>query len=458
MRRLTIAAAAALLALSSRAHAQIGFDSLKTLWNNKQYAVVIRPLVQLRTSAKPEEQLTIDYMIATAHCRLPDANQRMQGRRAFDAMLLNQYRNLNAAQQKHLIDERVKCGGSQPANPVAPRFVVLSSRKGAPRATYNYAGGKQFYNVCAVPGKRGVISEGAVEGTRTQPVWARAQLEQARSAAQALLRDSLRSQGKVIARDGIVMATTGTQTSAQLDSILTAMLEYRDFYAREYGLSVPDTVLQVFLAPSADDLVRLANVLHGLPLDRRLIGYSALSDFTMVGIIPRTIYGTLMHELMHLLFRNHVAAAAPWLDEGLAALYEVSRLNGDRVVGLPNWRGQILHRLGGRYPPLRNLLESNWNDFEGYGDPDSQARNHALARYFVLYLQDKGKLPVVIRAINEQAVLSYQVSGDTVQVLTSDGRGTLDLIARTMGMGSSALESDFHRWLSTVISHGWSPC
>ena len=448
----------ALIMFAAPARAQTPFDSLKALWTSQQYAQVIKPLVQLRTTAPIEQQLTIDYMIATSHCRLPDAAQRAKGRRAFDAMLLNHYRALSTAQQKQLREERDKCGASVPVNSTAPRYVVMASRKGPARATYNYAGGKQYYNVCAAPGgQRGIMTERTLEGTRSQPVWSRAQLDAARADVQALLRDTLRSQGNVRARDGIVVASIGSHNNAQLDTILDALIQYRDFYVREYGFPLPDTVLQVFLAPSGEDLVKVAKALHGLDLDPRLIGYSSLSDFTMIGIIPRTIYGTLMHELMHLLFRNNVPNAAPWLDEGLAALYEVSRTRGERVVGIPNWRGQILDR-GSWRPLLAQLLGLDWTEFEGYGQAEGQARNHAFARYFVMYLQDKGKLPAVVRAVSTQPVLTYKASGDVVDVVTTSGKEMEELIARTLEMSVPQLNADFDAWLRTVRTVGWTPC
>ena len=462
MRTATILLAALVLTLPQTGRAQASFDSVKVLFNQKQYAAVIKPLVQLRATAKGDQQLTIDYMIAAAHCRLPDAGQRARGQRAFDAMVRNYARDLSAEHKRHLLDERAKCGNGQSlSSGTGARYVALVSRKGDRRATYNFAGGKQFMDVCGASpvGKRGISAENAVEGTRSLPIWTRAQLEPARAAAQTLLRDKLRTRGNVVARDGIVITSLGTQSSAQLDSILDALVRYRDFFAREYGLPVPDTVLQVYLAPTLEGMSQLANELHGLPLDTRLIGYSSLSDFSMVGIIPRTIYGTLMHELMHLLFRNHVSAAAPWLDEGLAALYEVSQRRGDRVVGLPNWRGQILYRAGGPVWRLSELLGMDWSRFEGLEtSPEDQARNQAYARYFVLYLQDKGKLADVVRAINSEPVLTYKSSEDDLQIITMDGTGMLALIANTLGVTPSALEADFRSWWKRVERVGWAPC
>lgn len=464
MRRHLITAAALVL-LPAPALAQVGFDSLKTLWSNKQYATVIKPLVELRATAKAEQQLTIDYMIATSHCRLPDARQRAKGRLAFDAMLLYHYRSLTLAQQELLLAEREKCGAGQPANTSAVKFVSMNTRRGAARATYNYAGGKQYYDICGASpsGSRGEIAaEQAFEGTRSQPVWPRAQISGARDAALHLL-DSFSLQGSVAARDGIVITTLGAHTPAQLDTILGALIRYRDFYAAEYALTLPDAVLQVYLAPSDGTMSKLANTLHGLPLDKRLIGYSALSDFTLVGIIPRTIYGTLMHELMHVLFRNHVSNAAPWVDEGLAALYEVSRVRGGRVIGIPNWRGQILYnslRTGrlGRIPRLADLLELNWTNFEGRGNRGQQAINHAAARYFVLYLQDKGSLAAVVQAVSKQPVLSYKAAADTIDVQAASGTAQLQTIAAIMNITPARLQADFDAWLGTVVRQGWAPC
>jgi hypothetical protein len=462
MRNAIVTACTLLAMVPQTGAAQISLDSAKVLFGNKQYATVIKPLVQLRATAKGDQQLTLDYMIAASYCRLPNATQRVNGQRAFDAMVRNYARDLSAEHKRHLMDERAKCSnGQSAASMMGARYVALVSRKGDRRATYNFAGGKQFMDVCGASpvGKRGISAENAIEGTRSLRVWPRSQLDSARAAAQTVLRDKLRSSGKVVARDGIVIATLGTQTTAQMDSMLSTIIRYRDFFASEYGLPIPDVVLQVYLAPSHEAMGALANEVHGLPLDNRLIGYSSLSDFSMVGIIPRTIYGTLMHELMHLLFRNHITAAAPWLDEGLAALYEVSTVRGGRVVGLPNWRGQILYRMGGPVYRLSELLGNDWSRFEG-GEvsPEYQAMNQAYARYFVLYLQDKGKLADVVRAINSQPVLSYKSSANDLQVETMDGAAMQSLIARTLGVSPAALETDFRGWWERVKQVGWTPC
>ena len=90
--------------------------------------------------------------------------------------------------------------------------------------------------------------------------------------------------------------------------------------------------------------------------------------------------------------------------------------------------------------------------------PEDQARNQAYARYFVLYLQDKGKLADVVRAINTEPVLSYKSSEDDLQIITMDGTGMLALIANTLGMTPSALEADFRSWWKRVERVGWAPC
>ena len=35
--------------------------------------------------------------------------------------------------------------------------------------------------------------------------------------------------------------------------------------------------------------------------------------------------------------RNNFGDIPPWLDEGMASLYEVSEVSGNHILGLPNW-------------------------------------------------------------------------------------------------------------------------
>ena len=99
--------------------------------------------------------------------------------------------------------------------------------------------------------------------------------------------------------------------------------------------------------------------------------------------------GTLVHELVHALMRPDFPRAPAWFNEGLASLYEQCTLNGDGITGLLNWRLPALKRAieQKKLRPLRELMD----DPQFYRD-DRVGLNYAQARYFMLYLQEHGKL------------------------------------------------------------------
>ena len=86
------------------------------------------------------------------------------------------------------------------------------------------------------------------------------------------------------------------------------------------------------------------------------IGYSFQPNMSRVAVIPSTTIGTLAHELFHLMVRNDFGDIPPWMDEGMAALYEVSRIRGTMIAGIPNWRGTVLERFWDIRPSVEDLV------------------------------------------------------------------------------------------------------
>jgi hypothetical protein len=98
----------------------------------------------------------------------------------------------------------------------------------------------------------------------------------------------------------------------------------------------------------------------------------------------------LYHELTHALLAFDCPGAPPWLSEGLATLHETARADsgGVDLTGRDNVRLTILQESirRGELGPLESLLQQR--DFH-----DRQERLHyAYARYFCLYLEEKGVL------------------------------------------------------------------
>ncbi|HGG56460.1 MAG TPA: hypothetical protein ENK31_01555 [Nannocystis exedens] len=107
--------------------------------------------------------------------------------------------------------------------------------------------------------------------------------------------------------------------------------------------------------------------------------------------------GTMVHEMVHPLLQANFPAAKPWLNEGLASLFEQSRDREGHLVGMPNWRLPGLHHAlrSGRAPSFAELLASDEATFYG----EHRGTYYALARYLLYYFQERGVLPQLWREL-----------------------------------------------------------
>jgi hypothetical protein len=269
--------------------------------------------------------------------------------------------------------------------------------------------GKMQYIVSRRDGQREVpLANQPVRVIREIPQeeFARRQFAPAqRDSAVAAVRALLRGAGtfRVVAHGPFVIASQHHDV-AGMTAIADGLAAFLAFFQQAFGMSAPEHLITIYLTADAHELRDLAARVHGIGVALQSIGYSFRNDQSMVGIIPGRIYGTLAHELFHLLVRRDFGDLPPWLDEGYAALYEVSERRPDGSIrGVDNWRGEVLRIFWGQRPSLANLLRADWRAFEAEGDNvERQAANHATARYFALYLQERGKLRDVFHALRER--------------------------------------------------------
>jgi len=116
-------------------------------------------------------------------------------------------------------------------------------------------------------------------------------------------------------------------------------------------------------------------------------GYCRTARRTMVMNIG-TGTGTLVHELTHALIVYDFPDVPTWFNEGLASLHEQCYVRADGIVGCVNWRLPALQRAirGKTLRPLSELVTAG--GFYGRG----AGLNYAQARYFCMYMQQRGLL------------------------------------------------------------------
>jgi hypothetical protein len=143
----------------------------------------------------------------------------------------------------------------------------------------------------------------------------------------------------------------------------------------------------------------------------------------------------LRHELVHALMQADWPDAPPWLQEGLATMYESVRVvdcaAGCRWEPLPTWRLGILQQAlrDGRVAPVRRLLHAQ--RLEG----PEEAVAYAHACYLCVYLQQQGQLRSVYRSMRDNR--------------TADRSGEQALLAHHPSQTWGAFDRQLHDWIRT---------
>jgi len=161
-------------------------------------------------------------------------------------------------------------------------------------------------------------------------------------------------------------------------------------------------------------------------------GYYKPSERTMLMNI-NTGTGTLVHEMTHALVRYDFPDVPSWFNEGLGSLYERCSLNDKTILGYVNWRLPALQDAiaDKSYTSLDKLMKTDWNEF--YGDRSDV--NYSQARYFCMYLQEKGLLKNFYKHFRDTYI--------------EDNTGIKQTEYIT-GMKLIELEKDYLEWVSTL--------
>jgi len=159
-------------------------------------------------------------------------------------------------------------------------------------------------------------------------------------------------------------------------------------------------------------------------------GYFKRSQRTLVMNIA-TGGGTLVHELTHALMAYDFPDVSDWFNEGLSSLHEQCNIQRDRVVGLVNWRLPGLQKAvkDKTLRPLRELVSRD--DFYG----QQMGVNYAHARYFCMYMQERGLLKDFYACYRDHA------KGEDAAVAA---------IQKTFGTGIDKVEPEFLQWVGTL--------
>ena len=416
---------------------------LTRLWERERFSEALPGLLQFRkrgTDAR-YRNLDVDFMIATSTCRVPQTVDLGVG--ALKRVL--QLYRLDLA-GRSMVEEEIRRGCPPGAGAARLRLSRLRERaSGTERGPQVIVSGKSAFDPDAAEEtartQAGSGEAPASVGPTAEQLAARLfPRERAAQAVRSVRR--LAGEGYSVVEHGPFVLASRRHTEPEMKTIGELLTRYLDFYAATFEMRRPGHLITVYLAGDVAEMRDLASRLHGLDLSSTSIGYSVHDDLSIVAWIPELVSGTLMHELFHLAVREDFGDVPPWLDEGVAALYEVSEIGSPGAVrGVPNWRGPILSARFDRRPTIARLVAADWATFDSLdGSQTQQAVNHATARYFALFLQENGALPAVYRAFRARDVFAAdQSAADPVT-----------LLERATGRSAAELDAAFDAWFRTL--------
>ena len=160
-----------------------------------------------------------------------------------------------------------------------------------------------------------------------------------------------------------------------------------DAYQKQFFEKTPEHACRVFLFGNRTSYLSHCKKLFGSKPSTPFGYYSHQHRALVMNI--GTGGGTLVHEMFHALVEPDFPDIPAWANEGIASLFEQWRITCDKLIGLTNWRLAGLQKAieKGTCPSLRKVMGSGDAAFRA-----DSGLNYAVARYFMLHLQQEGLL------------------------------------------------------------------
>ncbi len=433
----------ALPAAADEARRAALFDRAWAAWHVPDYEDAYRQLATLR-ELPYGKQPVVDFMLGTSACRIEAV--RDYGRRLLDWMRYAYA--LTAESRARVAEELALCRGA--TLPVAVRPGEIVEIRSAGMTGY----GKTFYwaqaesqPVASYPIRR--VRE-MDRGEFTRRLVRLGDGGRAAGMAAELAPDA----GQLVT-ERFVLVTHGVHDLRQLEEIGRTLDRFLRFLVATYAVVPPPHYLRVELVRDGWAVKQLAAVRHGLDVSSATVGYAFVEDASVIAAVPTTAAGTVLHELFHLLVRSNFGDVPQWLDEGIASLYEVSGRHDDVYFGLENWRRDVLQATWDARPDVAALVRSEWFLFDDPAQADAfagtepgawlldlptgreQAAMMAMARYFALYLQERGQLAEVYRAIRDRGF--EELAG-------APADHAVALVETVLGRPLDQIDADFVAW------------
>ncbi|AMM52435.1 hypothetical protein TH61_16285 [Rufibacter sp. DG15C] len=404
-------------------------------------------------------KLEVDLLIAVCYCNLGKYDE---GVSEFNN-IKSRYINLNKNTQYYISESINKCrpGEVSPSKPIQALAVIASVR---------WSAGKEFYfpsdhikynkNPSTVKIVQTRVNEELIPYTWSNEL---TKIKVQNTINKINYKNKYKINSYYISKNFIVYNFVSNNNSKTIE--LAKELERNlVFYSNYYKMTIPPYKINAFIVKSQAQLNDIALRHHGISLNPNNIGYSVTNDLSILSYAPNQTTGTLNHELIHLLLNFNYPFLKPWVNEGLASLYESNEWKDNKVIGLPNWRGDVIRdnlyeeeKEVIRGDILKNRYEDTygWNFLDNLINMDSNEfnrhplLNHAMARYFCLYLQDKGLLQPLFNEYNKIYFANTGTLSSSYKSVKHDDMEILFKISNGLTMFN--YQYDFRKWLHSGI-------
>jgi hypothetical protein len=424
---------------------KIDYKHFYDLLSLERYDIIFREACDLHEQPYGKTCF-VKYLIAKCLCE-SDYNARGIG--IFNDILMKY--SLNPRDIDFILSEKIYCISNTIGPQLPPGYetlAFLNSLHNAPRALVE---GKLGYADCSVPPEFIKIVDTIDEAEFNSRLF---QIDQSTSAI-SKIKSIIGSQKYSVTTMGrfIFVKKATSQYTINYKKMTETLEKVYQFYYNYYSIRPPDKLITIYIVPSKSDLQELALVLHGLFLPDTYIGYSNISDLSIMGVGDNEDnIGTFKHELFHLMIRTDLGDIPAWLDEGLACLYETSKMENDSLYGeIKNWRTKVLkdfehQKWTTRNAKITELIEYDWAHFEG---SKSEAYclasyNYALAKHFMVYAQSLN--------ITRKLIENFKNRNDYLFDLTHEllPKSDVQLIEDAFGKNIYQIQADFDDWLDSV--------
>jgi hypothetical protein len=161
-----------------------------------------------------------------------------------------------------------------------------------------------------------------------------------------------------------------------------------DMLKQDYFKKDPDSIIDIYLFKDNKSYYKYSKEIFGAEPTTPYGFYLDKEKVLLMNI--ETGGGTLVHEIVHPFIQANFPECPPWLNEGLASLYEQCGERDGHIYGYTNWRLKGLQSAINKHlvPSFETLCGM---DEDGFYTKD-RGTNYAQARYLCYYLQEKGLL------------------------------------------------------------------